>query len=207
IEAGAFAEFPVTGGTIDAGVAWAGIGRNQHQAQFGGQALGAGLDGEGFLVAGQSGKEIQDGTPAFVCRWRHEDGEAHGAAGGGGRVLVEALDAAVAALFGKDLDAHRGTQKSRLDMRRRTCATRSASSTRLKACTSVLRPRSSPYLRSRRMSSRNASSADGASPSTSRRTPSRCRAWWSSGSRCRRASSSATDGASPASCTNSSVLA
>ncbi len=48
----------------DAVTARACVGRDQHQAEFGGEPLGAGLDGKGFLGAGQAGEAPEHGEGA-----------------------------------------------------------------------------------------------------------------------------------------------
>ena len=68
IEAGADAEIPAVGFARHVGAARAGVGRDQGQAQFGGQPLGAGLGHEGFFVAGQAGQVDQRGHGARAIR-------------------------------------------------------------------------------------------------------------------------------------------
>ena len=56
----AFAKIPVLCCAVDAGVARAGVRRDEHEAQFGGDPLCTCLDGEGFLGAGQT-REVEEG--------------------------------------------------------------------------------------------------------------------------------------------------
>ena len=100
-EAGAFAEFPIAGGTFNTGVARAGIRRHQRQAELGRHALRAGLDGEGFLGAGEAGQEQQRRHASGAFGPEHA--ETHRAAAGVRLEPVEALHAAKAALFGQHL--------------------------------------------------------------------------------------------------------
>jgi len=99
IEAGADAEIPAIclAGNIRA--ARAGIGRHQDEAEFGGDTLGAGLDGKGLFRAGEAGEIGQD-RPLLVLRLgRHEDGEAHIQPDLPAGMAVEALPAAEAGVF------------------------------------------------------------------------------------------------------------
>ena len=72
-------------------------------AQFGSQALCAGLDRGGFLGTGQPGKEIQHRTRPANRLWRLVDREAHRSAAGFGVVAIETLYTAVQSLFGNRL--------------------------------------------------------------------------------------------------------
>ncbi|MDE1155291.1 MAG: hypothetical protein PW735_06115 [Acidobacteriaceae bacterium] len=103
VEACALAEFPVAGGTGDAGITGAGVRHHECEAQLGGKPLGTGLDRERLCRAGQPCKEPHHGHRSGFSRWRHEHGKTHGAARLR-HMRVKALDAAEAALFGHGLD-------------------------------------------------------------------------------------------------------
>ena len=103
VEAGAGAEVPAVAFSRHVGAARAGVGRDQDDAQFAGQALGAGLDHEGFFGAGQAGQVEQDRQLLLARRRRQVDREFHRQSDGGRVVLVEALHAAEAGVFIQEL--------------------------------------------------------------------------------------------------------
>ena len=108
IETGAFAELPVAGRLGNAGAARAGVGRNQHQALFRGQALGPGLDDEGLFVAGQAGEEVQHRHPRLGRLRRQVHRETHRRRAFARGVAIHVLGAAEALLRGNDLEGHAG---------------------------------------------------------------------------------------------------
>ncbi len=61
VEARAFAEVPVGGRAVDAGLSRAGVRRDEHEAALRREALRAGLDRERLLGAGQAGEIDQRG--------------------------------------------------------------------------------------------------------------------------------------------------
>jgi hypothetical protein len=66
--------------------------------------LGAGLDGEGLLGAGQTCEVEDDRHPADLGLRRPVHAEAHGSANRGRLVTVEALHTCEAGVLFKDLD-------------------------------------------------------------------------------------------------------
>ncbi|MPM95812.1 hypothetical protein SDC9_142967 [bioreactor metagenome] len=94
VEAGAHAKVPAVGLARQARTARAGIGADQGDIEFGGQALGSGLDHEGFFGAGQAG-QIEQGRDLLAHHGlgRQIDRELHGEADLGTMVLVIALGA------------------------------------------------------------------------------------------------------------------
>ena len=83
-------------GTGHAGLARAGVGRQQDQAMFGGVLLRPAFDGEGLFGAGQACQVQHSGHGALLRLGRQVHREFHRQADLGGRVLVEALFAAKA---------------------------------------------------------------------------------------------------------------
>ncbi len=110
VEAGAQAKvvgaFRVVGHALAAG---RGVGCDQHQPEFGGDPLGAGLGGEVLLGAGQARQEPDRWDLAPRGRRRMENGEAHGRSGLFRGMAVDHLPPAEAAAFGHDLEAHAGS--------------------------------------------------------------------------------------------------
>ena len=94
IKPGAGAEVPSVGFAGNAGLARAGVHRDQHQAELSGVALRSGFDHEGFFGAGQSSEEKQRGNGVIFGLRRLINGEAHRQADYRGWMLVVALNAA-----------------------------------------------------------------------------------------------------------------
>ncbi|MNU94219.1 hypothetical protein D3C71_841770 [compost metagenome] len=106
IEAGARAEIPAFFLAGHAGAAWTGVGRDQHDAEFGRQPLGPRLDHEGLFRAGQARQVEQHRHRTLFGLRRNIDGKTHGQADFRRRVAVVALRAAKAAMLGNELQGH-----------------------------------------------------------------------------------------------------
>jgi threonine dehydrogenase-like Zn-dependent dehydrogenase len=92
----------------DAGIARAGIGRDQHHAVLRGPALRTGRDHEGLFGPGQPGQIEQHRHQLPLLLRRMEDREAHRQAGLARVMSVERLHAAEAGVFADDVE-HRAS--------------------------------------------------------------------------------------------------
>ncbi|MOA27669.1 hypothetical protein D3C78_1485570 [compost metagenome] len=89
------------------GAAWAGIRRDQHQTQLGGQPLGTGLLHEVLVGAGQAGQPVEHRQLRPLLRLRRQvDGEHHVALQGGRVVTVAVVPATEAFLAGEQFEGH-----------------------------------------------------------------------------------------------------
>ena len=117
VKSGALPEIPHLRIARDAGFARTSVGRDQHQAQFGGNGLGMRLDGKGLLGAGQSREVVQHRHAAGLRLRRLIDGKLHGSARFAGIMFVELLLAAEAGMLGYELNrghVYTVTQRSEL---------------------------------------------------------------------------------------------
>ena len=106
IEPRAESEIPVGVVARQSRLSRAGIGRDEHEAELGGESLRAGLDHEGLVGTGQSREVIEHRHRTVLRLRRLVDGEAHPRGALARVVAHEPLRAAEAGVLGEDL--HRG---------------------------------------------------------------------------------------------------
>ena len=100
VEPCTLAEVPVLAIARQLRFAGAGVGHDENQAKLCSDSLGAGLDGEGFLGAGESGKTVHRGQSPLASGRRDVDRETHRPRAAGRVMLVEALNPAKAGVLG-----------------------------------------------------------------------------------------------------------
>ena len=113
IEACAEPEVPARVVARKPGAARARVGRDQHQAEFGGEPLRTGLDHERLFGAGQSGQVVEHRHATIARLRRLVDREAHLGAALAGIVREVALGAAEAGVFGEEFHGLYRTQLRR----------------------------------------------------------------------------------------------
>ena len=124
VEAGAGSEVPVVVLPRDGCAPGARVGHHQREPEAARVDLGARLDGRGLLRAGQPGQEPEHGHRSVPRgRWQ-VDREPHRRAGFARIVSIEALHAAVAALFRECLHRLRTAPRCELTPRRASGRTR-----------------------------------------------------------------------------------